>query len=32
LWIFAFAGICGTILCAVAALIGHLRARNGIIS
>ncbi|MGA2893349.1 MAG: TRAP transporter small permease [Xanthobacteraceae bacterium] len=28
LWIFAFAGICGTILCAVAALIGHLRARN----
>jgi TRAP-type C4-dicarboxylate transport system permease small subunit len=29
LWIFAFAGIAGTLLCAVAALIGHLKARNG---
>ena len=29
LWIFAFAGIAGTLLCAVAALVGHLKARNG---
>jgi TRAP-type C4-dicarboxylate transport system permease small subunit len=32
LWIFALAGIAGTILCAVAALIGHVRARNGMTS
>ncbi len=29
LWIFALAGIAGTIVCAVAAFIGHLKARNG---
>jgi TRAP-type C4-dicarboxylate transport system permease small subunit len=29
LWIFALVGIAGTLLCALAALVGHLRARNG---